>query len=103
MSDTPITDEHLNWLNLPDGRKVGIPDQTVDLLKDMERKLAAALSKLEAAERDAQKFKRIGMAWISPNSGAVWEFEADKDIGERLGLIYVPVYVATNADMKADQ
>lgn len=45
---TPRTDEHLAHLNLPDGRKMGIPDQTVALLRQLERELAAVTS-----ERDA--------------------------------------------------
>jgi len=43
-------------------------------------------------ENEAPALHRIGMAWISPHSGAVYEFEADNDIGERLGLDYVVVY-----------
>ncbi len=37
---TPRTDAHLAHLNLPDGRKVGIPNETLDLLRQFERELA---------------------------------------------------------------
>ncbi len=37
---TPRTDAHLAHLNLPDGRKVGIPNETLDLLRQLERELA---------------------------------------------------------------
>ncbi len=37
---TPRTDAHLAHLNLPDGRKVGIPNEALDLLRQLERELA---------------------------------------------------------------
>lgn len=37
--NTPRTDAHLSHLNLPDGRKVGIPNETVELLRQLEREL----------------------------------------------------------------
>lgn len=55
---TPRTDAHLSHLNLPDGRKVGIPDETVKLLKTLERESAALRTEVEAlkgrlADREA--------------------------------------------------
>jgi hypothetical protein len=44
-ADTPRTNAHLSHLNLPDGRKVGIPDQTVALLRELERQSAGAVTK----------------------------------------------------------
>jgi hypothetical protein len=41
-SETPETDAHLSHLNLPDGNKVGIPIETVALLKKLERRLSLA-------------------------------------------------------------
>lgn len=35
--DTPRTNAHLSHLNLPGGGKVGLPDQTVALLRELER------------------------------------------------------------------
>jgi hypothetical protein len=40
MQETPRTDAHLRHLNLPDGYKVGLPTETVDLLRQLERELA---------------------------------------------------------------
>ena len=47
----------------------------------------------EAISATAPTMKQIGMAWIHKD-GAVWEFNADKDREETLGMKYVPVYIA---------
>jgi hypothetical protein len=46
-----------------------------------------------------ENLKRIGMVWIHKD-GAVWEFNADKDREETLGMIYVPVYAAMPTNSK---
>ena len=48
------------------------------------------------------KFKKIGMAWIHKD-GAVWEFNADKDREETLGMDYVPVYVTTSSPLDQNE
>lgn len=47
-ADYPITDAHLSHLNLPNGGKVGIPDVTVMLLRQLEWKLQRAEARLSA-------------------------------------------------------
>ncbi len=51
MSDTPRTDEHLSHLNLPDGNKIGIPIETVALLRQLERELTQAQAKCAELEK----------------------------------------------------
>lgn len=49
--ETPRTDSHLAHLNLPDGRKVGIPNETVALLRQLERESEYRWQELRRRER----------------------------------------------------
>lgn len=64
MSDTPRTDAHLAHLNLPDGRKIGLPDATVEFMFQLERSNAELLTALEdmtaLAERAMRQANRDG-------------------------------------------
>ncbi len=65
---TPRTDAHLAHLNLADGRKVGIPDETVNLLLQLERELVAANAKLpEGMKHCTILFKQCakGHGWLT--------------------------------------
>jgi hypothetical protein len=50
---------------------------------------------LYASPQSAKECRRIGMAWIHKD-GAVYEFNADKDREETLGMKYVEVFVAAD-------
>jgi hypothetical protein len=47
---------------------------------------------LKRWNRRHRTLKRIGMVWVHKD-GAVWEFNADMDREETLGMKYVPVFI----------
>jgi hypothetical protein len=57
-SETPETDAHLSHLNLPDGNKVGIPIETVALLKSLERRLSLAQAEIKGYMRVVDELRR---------------------------------------------
>lgn len=80
MSDTPRTDAHLSHLNLSDGRKIGIPDQTLDLMRHMERELAEARAEVSALKHDIERHISIASEEATRAERAEYELAETKDI-----------------------
>jgi hypothetical protein len=76
---TPLTDAHLAHLNTFDGRKIGIPDSTLDLCRTLES-VAAALR--EAAKHAVMEWRLHGSLTDSCRKLEATLPRADKVLGK---------------------
>ena len=113
LSETPRTDAHLAHLNLPDGRKIGIPNETVALLRDLEHELRALTMAFDAyrsvpSSTDAQnpeyRMVRVDvLAWLhgeTPHPETGQWFERPEGEGaywwrSKLRAATVPLYAVS--------